>query len=416
LRSRLGTLAAEAVEDFNFAYVPGALPPRVDSSVPIANRQTSQQKTLNGIDVLVKNKFAPLRGLKLGLITNHTGQDRDRNPTIDILRNAPEVQLVALFSPEHGIRGEVDEKVGDSVDARTGLPIYSLYGEKRKPTAEQLAGLDALVYDIQDVGCRFYTYTSTMGLALEAAAENGKKIFVLDRVNPIDGVTIEGPVLTEPTTFVGFHPVPLRYAMTIGELAGMFNEERTNRADLVVVRLENWNRSSWFDQTGLPWSNPSPNMRNLKQAILYPGVGLLESAVSVGRGTDTPFELIGAPYIDDLKLAEALNAVGLAGVKFVPIRFTPSTSVHKGTNCGGVYIMLTDREQCAPVDVGLTMARTLQRMYPTDFKLDKIKHLLLHGATLEGLRSQQPLRDIKAGWRKDLDSFEKRRARYLLYK
>jgi uncharacterized protein YbbC (DUF1343 family) len=349
------------------------------------------------------------------LITNHTGEDRDRNPTIDLLKNAPGVELLALFGPEHGIRGALDQKIGDSMDEKTGLPIYSLYGETRKPTAEHLKNLDALVFDIQDIGCRFYTYISTMGLAIDAAGEHNKKIFVLDRVNPINGVTIDGPVLTEATAFVGFHPIPLRHAMTVGELARMFNEERKSKADLTVIPLENWRRDLWFDYTGLPWTNPSPNMRNLTEATLYPGVGLLERAVSVGRGTDIPFELIGAPYIDDVKLAEEMNTAGLPGVRFVPIRFTPSTSVHKGQECGGVYIFLTDRDQCSVVDVGLQLAITLYRMYPQDFDPEKMKNLLLHGRTLEAIKAGTPLSEIRAAWRMDLDEFQKRRAKFLLY-
>ncbi len=435
LRGRLGTLAAEAVADFNFAYVPGALAPkapdaagRAGSPLPavglkpndgahgVTRPTTNDVRTLNGIDVLVKNIFAPLKGKRIGLVTNHTGQDRERNATIDLLKAAPGVTLVVLFSPEHGIRGALDENVGDSMDAKTGLPVYSLYGDRRKPTAEQLKGLDALVFDIQDVGCRFYTYTSTMGLCLEAAAEAGIPFIVLDRVNPINGLTIDGPVLTEKTSFVGFHPIPLRYGMTIGELARMFNAERKTKADLIVIELENWQRDAWLDQTGLPWTNPSPNMRNLKQAILYPGIGLLESALSVGRGTDTPFELVGAPYIEDVKLADELNRAGLPGVGFVPIRFTPTASVHKGQPCGGVYLMLNDRERCNVVDVGLQIARTLYRLYPKEFNPDKLKNLLLHGATLAAIKADQSLEEIHATWRMDRVDFEQRRERYLIYK
>lgn len=420
LRAKLGTLAAEAISDFNFAYVPGALEPRAEAQVSsrAASRnetKVAQMKTLNGIDVLVRDKFAPLKGLRVGLITNHTGHDRERNPTIDLLKNAPDVELKVLFSPEHGIRGAKDEAVGDSVDEKTGLPIHSLYGERRKPTAEQLKDIDALVFDIQDVGCRFYTYTSTMGLTLEAAGENGKRYFVLDRANPINGTQIDGPVLEGKTSFVGFHTVPLRYGMTIGELAQMFKAERNSKADLTVIRCENWRRDLWFDQTGLPWTNPSPNMRNLTEAILYPGIGLLESAVSVGRGTDTPFEVVGAPYIDDLKLAEELNAAGLPGIRFVPIRFTPTYSIHKGEQCNGVNILLTDRDRCNVVDVGLLIAETLYRLYPNDFKLEKIEHLLLHPPTLEAIKEGKPLKEIRAGWQKELGEFEKRRAKYLIY-
>ena len=305
--------------------------------------------------------------------------------------------------------------MGDSKDEKTGLPVYSLYGDRRKPTAEQLKGLDALVFDIQDVGCRFYTYISTMGLCMEAAAEARIPFIVLDRVNPVNGVTIDGPLLTEKTSFVGFHPIPLRHGMTMGELARMFNAERKTKADLKVIELENWQRDAWQDETGLPWTNPSPNMRNLKQAILYPGVGLLENALSVGRGTDTPFELVGAPYIDDVKLAAELNRAGIPGVGFVPIRFTPSASVHKGEPCGGVFIMLNDRERCNVVDVGLLIARTLYRLYPKEFNPDKIKHLLLDEATLAAVKGNKPLDEIRAAWSKPRADFEQRRKRYLIY-
>lgn len=421
LRRQLGTLAAQWVTDFDFTHVPGALPSRADSDrAPAAGATpiSADQKlpVLNGIDVLVKNNFAPLKGKRIGLITNHTGQDRARRATIDLLKSAPGVTLVALFGPEHGIRGEVDEKVGDSQDAKTGLPVYSLYGERRKPTLEQLKGLDALVFDIQDVGCRFYTYPATMGLCMEAAAEAGIEFIVLDRANPIDGVIIDGPVLTEKTSFVGFHPTPLRYAMTLGELAKMYNVERKTNAKLTVIELENWRRDSYLDETGLPWTNPSPNMRNLKQAILYPGVGLVESALSVGRGTDTPFEVVGAPYIDDVKLAAELNRAALPGVAFIPIRFTPTYSVHKGKECGGVYIMLNDRKTCNVVDVGLLIMKTVYRLYPKDFPVDKPKNLLLHASTLAAIKEDKPLDDIRATWRMDLVDFQQRRERYLIYK
>jgi uncharacterized protein YbbC (DUF1343 family)/CubicO group peptidase (beta-lactamase class C family) len=419
LRAQLGTLAAEAIGDFNFAYVPGALAARAELAPTSAgangSRRSANLKTLNGIDVLVRQKFAPLKGLRLGLVTNHTGQDRDRNPTIDLLKEAPGVELKALFSPEHGIRGLKDEKVGDSRDEKTGLPVYSLYGATYKPTAEELKDIDALVFDIQDIGCRFYTYTATMALVMEAAAEHGKKYFVLDRVDPINGVAVQGPVLQGKPSFVGYHSVPLRYGMTIGELARMFKAERHCDADLTVIPLENWHRDLWLDQTGLPWTNPSPNMRNLTEAILYPGIGLLESALSVGRGTDTPFEVVGAPYVDDLKLAEELNRSGLAGVRFLPIQFTPTYSVHKDKLCRGVYILLTDRDACDVVDVGLEIAKTLHKLYPNEFPADKMGHLLLHPPTLEAIMEERPLEDIHALWQKELDEFQKVRAKYLLY-
>ncbi len=419
LRARLGTLAGEAIADFNFAYVPGALPARPEEETPTARpslaRKSLQLQTRNGIDVLAKQKFAPLRGLRVALITNHTGHDRERNPTIDLLKKAPEVQLVGLFSPEHGIRGVLDEHVGDSVDEKTGLPVYSLYGSGTKPKPEQLKDLDALVFDIQDIGCRFYTYTATMALCMEAAAEQGKKYFVLDRVDPINGVTIEGPVLEGKTSFVGYHHVPLRYGMTIGELAKMFKAERNCSVDLTVIPAENWRREAWLDETGLPWTNPSPNMRNLTEAILYPGIGLLESALSVGRGTDTPFEVVGAPYVDDLRLAAELNAAGLPGIRFVPVQFTPTYSVHKGQLCKGVYLLLTDRETCRPVDVGLEIARALYRLYPNDFQPEKMDRLLMHQPTLEAIKADKPLSEIHALWENGLTNFARVRAKYLLY-
>jgi len=305
--------------------------------------------------------------------------------------------------------------VRDGRDEQTGLPIYSLYGATRKPRPEQLRQLDALVYDIQDIGCRFYTYPATLGLALEAAAENGKEIFVLDRVNPITGTRLDGPVLAEPPTFVGFYPVPLRHGLTVGELARMYNAEQNLKARLTVIACEGWSRELWFDETGLPWTNPSPNMRSLTQATLYPGLGLLEAALSVGRGTDTPFEVVGAPYLEDTRLAEELNRAGLPGVRFVPIQFTPTASVHQGQRCRGVNILLTDREVCNVVDVGLLIAQTLHRWYPDQFEPDKIRHLLLHAPTLEALRAGRSLAEVRAGWRMDLEEFQKRRARYLLY-
>lgn len=413
LRRQLGTLAAEAVRDFNYVYVPGALERRKTTF----QREVATARVLNGIDVLKRNKFAPLRGLRLGLITNHTGTDRDRTPTIDLLHKAEGVELVALFSPEHGIRGAVDEKVSDSNDEKTGLPVYSLYGERRTPSEEQLANLDALVFDIQDIGCRFYTYISTMGNCMQAAAKGGKKFFVLDRVNPINGVTTEGPLLEGEESFTAWHNIPVRHGMTVGELARMFNEERKIDADLTVIPVQGWKREFLFDQTSLPWINPSPNMRNLTEAILYPGIGLLETtALSVGRGTDTPFEVLGAPYIDDLKLAGELNEANIPGVRFVPVRFTPDNREYNGKLCKGVNIILTDREACNVVDVGIVIASKLQELYPKEFGLDKFDRLLVHKSTVEAIREAKSPRAIKAEWSAGLAEFRQRREKFLLYK
>jgi len=413
LRRRLGTLSAEAIPDFNFAYVPGALERR---DLPEYKSDVATAEVLNGIDVLKRNGFAALKGLRVGLITNHTGTDRDRNPTIDLLHKADGVRLVALFSPEHGIRGALDEKVSDSTDQKTGLPVYSLYGERRSPSAEQLAKVDALVFDIQDVGCRFYTYISTMGNCLEAAGRTGQQFFVLDRVNPINGTQIEGPVLQGEESFTGWHKIPVRPGMTVGELARMFNEERGLKAKLTVIPIENWQRSFYFDQTSLPWINPSPNMRSLTEAILYPGIGLLETtSLSVGRGTDTPFELIGAPYIQELRLANELNNAAVPGIRFVPVQFTPTSSTFKGQLCKGVNLIVTDRGMLPSVELGMAIASTLQRLYPKEFGLDKFNRLLVHKPTLEAIREQKPLSAIKSLWVGDLQDFRDRREKFLLY-
>jgi uncharacterized protein YbbC (DUF1343 family)/CubicO group peptidase (beta-lactamase class C family) len=413
LRRRLGTLSAEAVPDFNFVFVPGALERR-EIEEPKPALPTAQ--VLNGIDVLKRDKFAPLKGLRVGLITNHTGADRERNPTIDLLHKAAGVQFVALFSPEHGIRGALDEKVADSTDQKTGLPVYSLYGERRSPTPEQLSKLDALVFDIQDVGCRFYTYISTMGNCLEAAGKTGKQFFVLDRVNPISGTQVEGPVLQGEESFTAWHKIPVRPGMTVGELARMFNEERSIHAKLTVVPVENWQRGFYFDQTSLPWINPSPNMRSLTEAVFYPGIGLLETtSLSVGRGTDTPFEVIGAPYIQELRLASELNGAGVPGVRFLPVQFTPTASVHKGQLCKGVSLVVTDRAALPSVDLGVTIASTLQRLYPKEFGLDKFNRLLVHKPTIDAIREQKPLGAIKSLWTADLEEFRARREKFLIY-
>jgi uncharacterized protein YbbC (DUF1343 family)/CubicO group peptidase (beta-lactamase class C family) len=417
LQFALATYLAMSVDGFDFANVPGALPIRHTNLVAAAANGDGSRpgEVLNGIDVLAKQNFAPLKKLRIGLITNHTGADRERNATIDLLKSAPDVQLKVLFSPEHGIRGQLDEKVPDSVDQKTGLPVYSLYGARRTPAPEQLKDLDALVFDIQDIGCRFYTYVGTMGNCLEAASKAGLKFFVLDRLNPINGRTVEGPVHTGASSFTAFHSVPLRHGMTVGELARMFNEERGWKADLTVIKLEGWNRAMWFDESGLPWINPSPNMRSLVEATLYPGVGLHESALAVGRGTGTPFEVVGAPYIDDRKFTAELNRAGLAGVRFVPIRFTPTASTFKDQPCGGTSIVVTDRDKLEAVDLGIVIALTAQKLYPTNFALEKVQSLLQHRATVDAIKVGKTLNQITGAWDRDLTDFKRRRQNYLLY-
>ena len=415
LRRTLGTLAAEAVPDFNFLHVPGALAPNeVTIADPPRGAANVTAHVLTGIDVMERDHFAPLRGLRVGLVTNQTGVDRQRRRTIDVLAKAEGVTLAAIFSPEHGIAGQVDEKVGDAKDAATGLPIFSLYGEHRSPTPEQLAKVDVLVFDIQDIGCRFYTYISTMGECLEAAARDKKKFLILDRPNPIGGVTVEGPVLDGKRTFTGWHEIPVRHGMTVGELARFFNAERNLNADLTVIPCEGWTRGLWFDETSLPWVNPSPNMRSLTAAALYPGVGLLEYGnVSVGRGTDRPFELVGAPYLDDAKLAATLNAASLTGVRFLPVHFTPTTSTFAGKDCGGVQILVLDRRSLNAVDVGLEIARALQAQAPKEWHGEKLATLLVHPATVAGVLEQRDLTALKTGWVEKREDFATRRVKYL---
>jgi len=370
-----------------------------------------------GIDALEAEGFGPLQGKRVGLITNHTGRTIDGRTTIDVLFDAPEVELVALFSPEHGIRGELDERVDDSIDERTGLPIHSLYGERRQPTAESLAELDVLVFDIADIGTRFYTYISTMGLAMEAAAEADVAFVVLDRPNPIGGVAIEGPVTDEGLeSFVAFHALPVRHGMTVGELARMFNDERSVNADLTVIECQGWRRPLRFDQTGLEWVNPSPNMRSLTQAMLYPGVGLLEATnLATGRGTDTPFERVGAPYIEPREFARALNTLGLPGVRFVPIHFSPTERQFAGEKCNGVYVFITDWDAFEPIRLGVGLAVTLREHYPDAWEPERMNRLLTDQETLEAIEAGAGVRRIVRGWSDELREFRRRRARYLIY-
>lgn len=403
LYEQIGTAAAQGM---TFA-TSGSPWPRDEKEVPTV---------LNGIDVLVRRKFADLKGLRVGLITNQTGIDAQRRSTIDLLAAAPEVKLKKLFSPEHGIRGELDqEKISNSVDKKTGLPVLSLYGEQRAPTAELLADVDALVFDIQDIGCRFYTYISTLRVCMEAAAKAKKTFYVLDHVNPIGGIDVEGPAVPDKEAFTATHAIPLRHGMTAGELAAMMNAERKMNCDLKVIPVEGWRRGMLADQTGLPWINPSPNMRSLNAALLYPGIGLLEFSVSVGRGTDAPFELLGAPYVDDLRLAHELNKLGLPGVQFTPVRFTPTASIFKGEACGGVRIAITERGALKPVEVGVAIVCTLQRLYSKSFALDKVNTLLNHSSSLKAIRAGEPWKKVVEGFGQETAAFAARRQAFVKY-
>jgi uncharacterized protein YbbC (DUF1343 family) len=397
--------------------VPPAKPATPYEASVVADKSV-RSPVLNGIDILERDNFKQLEGIRVGLVTNHTGRDLAGKQTIDILKEAPNVKLVALFSPEHGIRGLADEKVGDSVDEKTGLPIYSLYGETRRPKPEQLKDLDAIVYDIQDIGARFYTYTATLKNVMEEAAKLGKPIFVLDRPNPLGGVNVEGPLADEDKlSFIAAHTTPIRYGLTIGELGTMMNAERKIGADLRVVKMEGWSRTMWFDETGQTWVNPSPNMRSLTEAALYPGIGLLETTnVSVGRGTDTPFEVVGAPWLDGQKLAKYLNERNVRGVRFVPIRYKPNASTFKDEECGGVNIVITDRNGFNSVRTGVEIATALRKLYPNDWQADKYLRLLVNQEILDLIKNGSSPEDIEKAVNLKNAEFAKRRALYLLYK
>jgi uncharacterized protein YbbC (DUF1343 family)/CubicO group peptidase (beta-lactamase class C family) len=419
LRAEVATLVASAITDASFRPVPTPSPTEPE---PIANRASASvavavNRVSCGIDVLVAEGFRPLQDLKIGLVTNHTGRTRDGKSTIDVLFHAPGVTLVRLFSPEHGIRGELDAKVPDGKDEATGLRIVSLYGQDRKPRAQDLAGLDALVYDIQDVGTRFYTYISTLGLVIEAAKESGKKVFVLDRPNPIGGLAVTGPVRDDEfSSFIAYHALPVRHGMTVGELALLYNTERKIGASLEVVRCRGWTRNELFDRTGLVWVNPSPNMRSLTEALLYPGVGMLEATnLATGRGTDTPFERVGAPWIEPSAFAAALNASAGAGVRFIPIFFTPSQRQYTGQRCGGVQIAITNWTEFDPLRLGVTLVLRLRALYPKDWQPDGLLRLMADRATYQDILDGKGVDAIIERWNAELLEFQKVRSRYLLY-
>ncbi len=370
-----------------------------------------------GIEVLAASGFASLQGKNIGVITNHTGLDAGGRSTVKLLLQAPGVKVRAIFSPEHGLSGKLDEKVASGQDPATGLPVSSLYGEVKRPTAAMLKGLDALVYDIQDVGARFYTYITTMAYAMEAAAAANLEFFVLDRPNPLTAACVQGPVLDPGLrSFIGYFPLPVRYGLTVGELAQLVNRENRIGARLQVVPMEGYQRRAWFDETGLPWVNPSPNLRSLTQAILYPGVALVESAnVSVGRGTATPFEILGAPWISGPRLAHYLRARRIAGVEFAPATFVPSANRFQGQRCEGVRLRLVDRAALDGPALGIELAAALHRLYPGKFQIDRTLGMLGARAVLQAIKNGDDPRDIKQRWQAGLEAFRRVRAQYLLY-
>jgi uncharacterized protein YbbC (DUF1343 family)/CubicO group peptidase (beta-lactamase class C family) len=391
----------------------------------VASRDGSVQ---TGIDVLEAHNFDSIRApegkakKKIGVLTNQTGIDRQGRRTIDVLAQTPGISLDAIFSPEHGVTGTLDTThVGNSTDAATGVPVYSVYGGSdaaRRPSQDALKTLDAVVVDIQDVGARYYTYETTLGYFLEAAAKAEIELIVLDRPNPVTGSFVQGPIPDAGReSFVNYFPVPVRHGMTMGELAKMFNAERNIKARLTVVPMEGWMRGDWFDSTSLPWINLSPNMRSLTEATLYMGVGVVEGTnISVGRGTDTPFELLGAPWIKATELAQYLNGRSLSGVRFVPLSFTPTASVYAGQKCEGVNIVLVDRNGFDGPELGAELASALHKLYPVQYHMDRMIELLPNQAVYDAIASGQDPRRIADDWREPLEKFQKIREKYLIYK
>ena len=384
-----------------------------------ASKQSGRAaRVQTGLDVLESQKFAPLRGKHVGLITNHTGLDSQGRSTVDILSHAPGVQLIALFSPEHGLAGRNDEKISSAKDPATGLPVHSLYGETLRPTDEMLKGIDALVFDVQDAGVRFYTYTTTMAYCIEEAAKRNIAFFVLDRPNPLGGEIVEGPMLDmDKTNFVGYFPLPVRYGLTIGELAQLFNAENHIDADLHVIAMKNWHRNYFFESTGTRWIPPSPNLRTTKGSVLYPGIEILQNAgVSVGRGTETPFEEFGAPWLNGDEVAAALNERHLAGLHFAAKPFIPIVGLYSGQRCGGVAVRITDRYRVRAMSMGMETAIILHRLYPQQFDPEKLLLLIGNSDTIQQLQSGTPAEKIVASWSADLTAFDQIRRKYFLYK
>jgi uncharacterized protein YbbC (DUF1343 family) len=387
----------------------------------LAARVPIRREVLAGVDALVADGFRPIAGKRVGLVTHAAARARDGRSTVEVLSSEEAkkagVKVVALFSPEHGILSDADAPVPDQVDRGTGLPIRSLYGERRRPRPEELSSLDALVVDFQDVGARFYTYITTTGYLLEEAARAKIPLVVLDRPDPISPLPVEGPLAdADRISFTVPHTLPVRYGMTPGELALLFNDERKIGARVEVVKMRGWSRRFWYDETGLEWVNPSPNMRSLTAAALYPGIGLLETTnLSVGRGTDTPFEVVGAPWVDGRRLAVFLSARKIRGVTFTPIHFTPASSTYAGERCGGVRLTVTDRDALAPVALGIEVAAALRDLHPADWLIEKFLNLLANRDSFERLQKGDTAESIVRSWKRGEDAFLVRRTRFLLY-
>jgi len=382
-------------------------------------------KVLNGIDVLEERQFEQLKvpnvaTPRVGLVTNQTGLDSRGRRTIDVLARAPGLQLAAIFTPEHGLQGTADTPdIANSKDGATGVPIYSVYGDtdaKRRPPADVMRRLDVVVLDLQDVGARFSSYESTLGYFLEAAARVKKPIVVLDRPNPITGAYVQGPVSDVQESPLNYYPLPVRHGMTIGELARFFNEEKHIDADLTVVPMRGWMRGDWFDSTGAMWVNPAPDLRNLDQAALYPGVALIgATSVSVGRGTEMPFQLVGSPYLNAKELAGYLNGRNIGGVRFVPTSFTPTAGPYARRECFGVNILVTNRDELDAPELGLELAAALHKLYPLGYDMARLNQLLVNQAAFAALQAGQDPHRIADDWREKLEHFMDLRSKYLMY-
>ncbi len=411
LRSQTLSLVSEMVGPISQKEVSAKRP-----SLKHFCERDARPKVQTGLEVLVANGFSPLAGLRVGLITNHSGVDSGGRRSIDLFHRAPGVKLVRLFSPEHGLSGRMEGKVPHAKDPLTRLPVYSLYGDVLKPSKKMLDGVDALVFDIQDAGARFYTYLATLGYAMEAAARKGIAFYVLDRPNPLTGLKVQGPMLDKGSkSLTGYFPLPIQHGMTVGELAEMFNAEMKIGVNLQVVKMVGYDRSSWYDETGLPWVNPSPNIRSITQAILYPGVGMIEGAnLSVGRGTETPFELVGAPWVDADKLTQYLNKRRIPGVAFEPAHFVPRHDRFKGQVCHGIQIILGNRQTFDASSLGVEIASALYRLYPKDFEIEKTIPMMGSRSLIDAIKEIEP-RIIVSKWEAPLEAFRKLRINYLLY-
>ena len=390
-------------------------------SMMLSNCQGSVETGLDRVGAY-KEVF---QGKRLGIITNHTAYDSNGKYIVDVLRDMTDVTISALFSPEHGLWGkeQAGEKLNSQIDPVYNLPVYSLYGQTRKPTTKMLRDIDALVFDIQDIGARFYTYIYTMSLAMEAAAENGKDFVVLDRPNPINGYCVQGNILEpELASFVGLYPTPVRHGMTAGELATMFNDQGWladgAKADLVVIPMKGWRRRMWYDHTGLNFIKPSPNMPDLKTAAIYPGLCLLEGTnVSEGRGTKRPFRQFGAPWIDSKRLAEQLNKLSLPGMHFEPVSFIPAGSKYQGRTCNGVRIIITERDKLDPYYSGIRIVNEVYQMYPDNlqFKAGHFDHLCGTLKIRNAITNRASLNSLRNKWQVELESFQEIRVKYLIY-